>query len=266
LTVAGRLSTLRGSFEKESTVVIRTERVSIPLADGGTMGGYLARPEGTAVLPAVIVYMEIFGVNGHIREVTERVAGEGYVALAPDYFHRTGPGIELGYDDAGMAEGMRHLGQLDADQMIADAKGALAFLRARSDVRGDRIGAMGFCIGGHMTYLTACETDVAAAVSFYGGGIAAQRGPGGGASTVSRTPGIRGRLLCLFGAEDGMIPQDQVAAIESALASQGGSHEVVVYPGADHGFFCDQRATHHEEAAQDAWSRVKNLFAETLAS
>ncbi|MDH3687415.1 MAG: dienelactone hydrolase family protein [Myxococcales bacterium] len=246
-------------------MTIRTERVSIPLADGGAMGGYLARPEGEAPLPAVIVYMEIFGVNGHIRDVTERVAGEGYVAIAPDYFHRTGPGIELAYDDAGMAEGMTHLGQLDADQMIADANDTLRFLRARSDVRGDKIGAMGFCIGGHMTYLTACETDVVAAASFYGGGIAGPQGPGGGASTVSRTPQLGGRLLCLFGAEDTMIPQDQVAEIQAALDAQGGSHEVIVYPGADHGFFCDQRATYHEGAAKDAWSRVKTLFAAELA-
>ena len=72
---------------------IQTERVEIPAGDG-TMGGYVARPEGDARLPAVIVYMEIFGVNSHIREVVERVAGEGYVAIAPDYFHRTGPGVE----------------------------------------------------------------------------------------------------------------------------------------------------------------------------
>jgi carboxymethylenebutenolidase len=246
-------------------MTIHTERVSIPVAGGGSMGGYLVRPEGTEVLPAVIVYMEIFGVNGHIRDVTERVAGEGYVAVAPDYFHRTAPGLEVGYDDAGMAEGMKQLHQLRAEQMISDANDTLAFLRARSDVRGDRIGAMGFCIGGHMTYLTACETDVVAAASFYGGGIAAAEGLGGGPSSVSRTGKLRGRLLCLFGAEDALIPPDQVAAVRKALEANGGPHEVVVYPGADHGFFCDQRATYHEGAAQDAWGRVKALFAETLA-
>ena len=99
---------------------ITSEFIDIPTRSSA-MRGYLARPEGNEILPGVIVYMEIFGINSHIREVTERVAAEGFVALAPDYFHRTGPGIELGYDDAGMAEGMKHLGQLDADQMIADA-------------------------------------------------------------------------------------------------------------------------------------------------
>lgn len=243
-------------------MAIQTERVSIPV-DGATMGGYLARPEGDGPHPGVVVFMEIFGINSHIRDVVERVAREGYVALAPDFFHRSGPGVEYGYDDAGMAKGMALLGQLDADEMIADARAAVAHLRGRADASG-RVGAMGFCIGGHMTYLTACETDVDAAASFYGGGIAAPKGPGGKASTVSRTPKIRGRILCLFGAEDGMIPDDQVAAIRAALEGAGARHEVVVYPGADHGFFCDQRGTYHEKAAADAWERVKALFADEL--
>jgi carboxymethylenebutenolidase len=196
--------------------------------------------------------------------VTERVAREGYVALAPDYFHRTGPGVEYGYDDEGMAKGMELLNQLKADEMIADAQAALGFLRERPDVASDKIGCMGFCIGGHMTYLTACETDVAVAASFYGGGIAAPQGPGGGASTVSRTGGIRGRILCLFGAEDSLIPSEQVDAIRAALEKAGTRHEVVVYPGADHGFFCDQRASYQEAAASDAWTRVKRLFQEEL--
>lgn len=243
---------------------VTTQRVQIPLESGGKMGGYLARPEGDAVLPGVIVYMEIFGINSHIRDVTERVAAEGYVALAPDFFHRTGPGVEYGYDDEGMGKGMALLGQLDADEMIADAKAALAYLRGRADTTA-KTGAMGFCIGGHMTYLTACETDVAAAASFYGGGIAASQGMGGKPSTVSRTGKISGRILCLFGAEDGFIPSDQVEQIQSALSAGGIEHEVVVYPGADHGFFCDQRGTYQKEAAADAWERVKKLFRETLA-
>jgi carboxymethylenebutenolidase len=243
---------------------ITTERVEIPLEGGGTAGGYLARPADGESHPAVLVYMEIFGVNAHIRDVTERVAREGYVALAPDYFHRTGPGVEYDYDDDGMAKGMALLGQLKADEMISDARDAIAHLRGRADVRGDRIGAMGFCIGGHMTYLTACETDVSAAASFYGGGIAAPEGPGGAPATVTRSAGIRGRILCLFGEQDALIPSDQVDAIRAALKEADTDHDVVVYPGADHGFFCDRRATYQKEAADDAWERVKALFADKL--
>jgi len=242
---------------------IVTERVQIPLEGGGPMGGYLARPQGGGPHPSVIVFMEIFGINSHIRDVTERVAREGYVALAPDYFHRTGPGIELGYDDQGMARGMALLGKLVASEMVSDARAAVAYLRGRKDTT-DAVGAMGFCIGGHMTYLTAAETDVAAAASFYGGGIAAPKGPGGEPSSLGRTARIAGRILCLFGAKDGLIPQAQVDQIKQALAQAGTRHEVVVYPGCDHGFFCDQRATYDAQAAADAWRRVKALFAEEL--
>lgn len=241
---------------------IANERVVVPV-DGGSMKAYLARPASGGPHPAVIVWMEIFGVNSHIRDVTERVAREGYVAIAPNFFHRTAPDIEVGYDDAGMAAGIAQMGKLDADQMIADARAAVAYLRSRSDTT-KKVGAMGFCIGGHMTYLTAAETDVAAAASFYGGGIAAPQGPGGKPAPIHRTNQIRGRIVCLFGGQDAMIPASQVDAIRAALREHAVRHEIVVYPDADHGFFCDQRATHHAPSAQDAWERVKQLFAEEL--
>ena len=260
----GQLACPESIQEAGHAMSITKERVQIPLAGGGRMGGYLARPEGGAARPAVIVYMEIFGINSHIRDVAERVAGEGYVALAPDFFHRTGPGVEYGYDDAGFAGGMKLLGALDADEMIADARAAVAYLRGRSDTT-QKVGAMGYCIGGHMTYLTACETDVAAAASFYGGGIAAPQGMGGKPSTLSRTPKIRGKILCLFGEKDGFIPLDQVDADRGRAEAAGTRHEVIVYPGADHGFFCDQRATYQKAAAEDAWRRLKALFREELA-
>jgi carboxymethylenebutenolidase len=243
-----------------------TERIEIPLAGGGTMGGYLARPTAGGPHPAVLVFMEIFGINPHIRDVTERVAREGYVALAPDTFHRTGPGVELGYDDDGFAKGFALLNQLRSDEVIADARAAIGFLEGRADVRGDRIGCMGFCIGGHLAYLTACETGVKATASFYGGGIAAPEGLGGGASTLSRTAKIGGKILCLFGGKDEYIPADQVEAIRGELAKSGVRHDTVVYPDAQHGFFCDQRDSYHEASARDAWARVKALFAEELAA
>ena len=245
-------------------MTVKGEQVQIATSGGETMGAYLALPEGGGPAPAVLVFMEIFGVNAHIQDVTRRVAAEGYVALAPDYFHRTGPGIQLEYNDEGMAAGMGHLGQLTADQMISDARDSVAYLRSRKDVVGDRIGAMGFCIGGHMTYLTACETDIAAAASYYGGGIAGPQGPGGAASTVSRTGKISGEIQCYFGADDAMIPADQISTIRSALEDAGTAHEVHVYEGADHGFHCDERGTYFAPAAKDAWAKTFLLFDRTL--
>jgi carboxymethylenebutenolidase len=245
---------------------IITESVEIPLQGGERMAGYLVRPTGGEARPAVLVFMEIFGINAHIRDVVERVAREGYVALAPDYFHRTGPGVEYEYTAAGMEAGMKLLGALKADEMIADANSAIAWLNQRSDVTSGRIGAMGFCIGGHMTYLSACETGVCCAASFYGGSIAAAAGPGGGESTIGRSGKIKGKILCLFGEKDDYIPLDEVDAIRSALENSEIEHEIAVYPGADHGFFCDRRDSFQEDAARDAWERVKVLFASELAA
>ena len=242
---------------------ITVERVSIPVGNS-RMPGYLAGPTKAGRYPAVIVWMEIFGVNSHIRDVAGRLAQEGYIALAPNFFHRTAPNIEVGYDEKGLAAGIQEMGALRADQMIADAQAAVAFLRQRPEVRGDRIGCMGFCIGGHMAYLTAAETDVVAAASFYGGGITAPEGPGGQPSPIQRTHKIRGRMLCLFGGKDAMIPSAQVEQIRAALREHGVKHEIVVYPDADHGFFCDQRDTYHEASAKDAWEQVKQLLADEL--
>ena len=244
---------------------ITTERVHINI-DAQTMGGYMVRPADTTPRPAVLVFMEIFGVNSHIQDVTERIAKEGYVALAPDFFHRTGPGVEYGYDETGMEEGIKLLNQLNADEMAADALAAVSFLKRKNFVIGNKIGAMGFCVGGHMTYLAACETDVVVAASFYGGGIAGAQGFGGQPSTVGRTGQIEGRMLCLFGGKDAHIPMTDVDTIRAALESNAIRHEVVVYPDADHGFFCNQRGSYHEAAATDAWDRVKKLFAEALGA
>ncbi len=242
---------------------ITTERVSIGL-DGKTMSAYLARPKDETPRPAVIVYMEIFGVNSHIRDVADRVAREGYVALAPDFFHRTGPGVEYGYDEAGMNSGIKLLMQLKASEIIADARAAQSFLKRKNFVKGDKLGAMGFCVGGHVTYLTACETDIKAAASFYGGGIAGDKGFGGEPSTIGRTKGITGKIICLYGAKDAHIPMNQVDAVRAELEKQKIRNEVVVYQNADHGFFCDQRASYDKVSADDAWAKVKKLFAEEL--
>ncbi len=243
-------------------MTLTTEHISIPVGND-SMPAYIARPKGTEALPAVIVWMEIFGVNPHIRDVTERIAKEGYVACAPNFFHRVAPDLELGYDEAGMNEGIEHMMKLTADNMIADQRAAIAALRGRPDVTG-KIGVTGFCIGGHMTYLTACENDIDAAVSFYGGGISAPEGPGGAASTISRTAKINCPILCLYGALDAHIPPDQTSAVEAALKAAGRDAEVVIYPDADHGFFCNERASYNAGAAADAWQRLTQLFAAKL--
>lgn len=240
-----------------------SERITVSV-DGASMGAYVAKPKDEGKWPGVLLFMEIFGINEHIRSVADRVAAEGYVLMAPDLFHRTAPGIELGYDETGLQKGIGLMGQVKASEVIADVRAALAALQDRSDVGGKGVGAMGFCFGGHVAYLAACELPIAATASFYGGGIA-QSAPGNeGPATVDRTGKIEGRVLGLFGDQDTYISADDVAKIRKALEKNDVDHEVVVYPGVGHGFFCDARGDYDEKSAEDAWKRVKALFSEKL--
>jgi len=242
---------------------LRSHKVQIKVAGANDMPAYIAIPEGAGPFPSVLVFEEIFGVNSHIRDVTDRVAQEGYVAISFDYHHRAWPpGTELGYDDAGMKRGMEVIPKLSADGLRADIDATLAFLKNEKAARTDKLGAIGFCIGGHMAYYAAEHWPISATASFYGGGIATF-GPSG-EPTVKQTSRIKGKILCLFGKQDTMIPQDQVATIRAALEQARVRHEIVVYDDATHGFFCDQRGSYNPNAAADAWGRVKRLFAEEL--
>lgn len=233
------------------------------------MAAYVARPEGEGPWPGVIVLMEIFGVNRHIRSVTDRIASQGYVTVAPNYYHRTTEYLELGYTDEAMAEGREHKDLTTAENLMADVRACLDYLKSRPDVappdesRKHRFGCVGFCFGGHVAYLAAMLPEVRATASFYGGGIATMT-PGGGPPTVSRTGEISGEIIALFGDEDPLVPLSDVETIKTALAENGVNHEVVVYPGTGHGFFCDARESYHPEAAADAWDRVTDLFARNL--
>ncbi len=233
---------------------MHTATVTIVTADG-PMDAFLAHP-GSSVIPApaVVVIQEAFGVNGHIRDVCRRFAREGFVALAPELFHRRGRGLTFGY---GEWEKVRPVfASLTNDELAADVRDAVSYLKSLPDVIAERVNVVGFCVGGFVTFLAACRVDVHAAVSFYGGGIAEAR-PGLQMEPVlDEAENLRGPTLCLFGSEDPSIPAAQVQAIRDRLAATGGAHEVVVYPGASHAFFCDERASYKPDAAADAWART----------
>lgn len=231
---------------------VRTESIEIETSDG-RMGGHLARPaEGEGPFPAVVVVMEAFGLNRHIKGVAERIAAEGYVALAPDVYYRE-PDRVADYGD--LPKALALMGKLRDEDVLSDMRAALDALRSRADVRADAIGMTGFCMGGRITFLCATALPLQAAVCFYGGGI-------GG--LLGRAEGISCPIVLLFGERDGFIPLSEVEAIRSRLAELGKEAEVVVYPGADHGFFCDERPSYHEEAARDAWRRLTEHFAKHL--
>ena len=244
---------------------MKTEELKLKVG-GSDMTTFLALPDGQGAHAPVIVFEEIFGINKFIREICERLAKEGYVAIAPDVHHRAwASGTVIPYGEDGMKKGMAVIPKLTTDGITADVNATLAYLKTRTEVRHDKLGAMGFCIGGHMAYFAAATQPVNATASFYGGGIAVFS-PGGGAPTVTRTKDIKGRIICFFGANDPMIPKAQVETIKKALDDNKIKHEVVTYDDASHAFMCDapERHSYNEKAAKDAWERVKKLFKEEL--
>ena len=227
---------------------IRTDTDSLPTADG-LMPAYVCRPATGGPYPAVIVVMEAFGLNAHIKAVAERVAREGYVTIAPDFFYRFGSPIVL-YEDVSRAIG--YIQRLDDAALMAEMGVVIQHLRSLAEVRGDRIGITGFCVGGRIAFLTACRHPAAVkvAIAFYGGGIAADTPT----APLHDAPRIQCPVLCLFGEADRMIPMDQVRRLEDTLKRLKKTFEVKVYAGAGHGFFCDDRPSFHPDAAAAAWN------------
>lgn len=218
------------------------------------MPAYLARPAGAGPWPAVLVIQEAFGLNAHVKDVARRVADEGYVTLAPDLFYRGGKGRTAGYDE--LPKALELMGALKDDEIVADVGSAIAYLERQPNVRAHRIGITGFCMGGRVSYLAACALPdkITAAVPYYGGGI-----------PVERTTTLRAPVLAFFGEDDPFIPLDAVERLRAEAKRLGKRVEIVVYPKAPHGFFCNERDSYRPEAAADAWQRTKAFLKSHLA-
>lgn len=244
------------------TFAIKTDRVRVNNGDLA-IDAYLATPQSEGIFPAVVVIQEIFGVNEHIRDVTERIAKQGYVAIAPAIYQRQAPGFETGYTAEDVEIGRVYKNRTKASELLGDIQAAIDYLYSLPQVKRTGVGCIGFCFGGHVAYLAATLADIKATASFYGAGITTWS-PGDGEPTIARTPDIKGTIYAFFGREDASIPAEQVEQIEAALQKYNISHRVFRYAGADHGFFCDRRASYNQEAAQDSWQQVLELYSTTL--
>lgn len=228
-----------------------TDRVTLSVADGSTMNAYVARPSGGAQAPGILVFQEAFGVNAHMRDVTDRFAALGFVAIAPELFHRTAPGFEGSDKDF---EAVRpHMAALSVDSLGADIDAAYGWLTSQSGVDTARIAAVGFCMGGRVTYLANARAKLAAASSFYGGGIAPDLLP--------LAEKQHGPILMFWGGLDSHIGPDQYRAVADALTAAKKTHEQVVFGQADHAFFNDTRQSYNAIASRQAWALLKEFFA-----
>ena len=225
--------------------------VDLTSADGFVVPAWVARPEG-APRGAVVVLQEIFGVNSHIRAVADRLAASGYLAVAPATFARVRAGVELGYEAQDMQDGMAlkaAVEALPAPGVMPDIQAAIDYAAAQS---GCKVGVVGFCWGGLLTWRAACTLGgLAAAVPYYGGGMTSP-------AETARQPPVP--VLAHFGERDHWIPLEGVQAFGRAHPQV----QVHVY-AADHGFHCDHRGSYDEAAALTAWDRTLAFFGQHLA-
>ena len=218
--------------------------ISLQCQDGFTLSAYEAQPQGDC-RGAVVVIQEVFGINSHIRSVTDGYAADGYYAIAPAIFDRIEPGVELGYEGADMERGIDlAFNKLQMPQTLADLQVAIDHAAGFG-----KVGVVGYCFGGLLTWLSACNLNgVSAASSYYGGGVPDQ------ADMKSQCP-----TILHFGEQDAHIPIDSV---KQFMAKQP-DLPIYIY-AADHGFNCDHRASFHAESAALARQRTLELFAEQL--
>ena len=217
--------------------------VDLTISDGTTMAAYVARPNNTGRHPGIIVLQEAFGVNAYIRDVADRFAKEGFTAIAPELFHRTAPGFEGSYADFPAVQ--PHTSKLTNDGLECDIRATYDWLTTDDRTVAGRIFSVGFCMGGRVSYLANSVVPLAAAVSFYGAGIA----PG----LLDRAGNLHGPMLFFWGGLDKHILPEHTRAVEDALRGAGKEFGNVTFSYADHGFFCDQRPAYNEKAAKQAW-------------
>lgn len=226
--------------------------VTVRAKDGGHFSAYLATPAGKG--PGIVVIQEIFGVNPWIRQVADRCAAAGYVAMAPDLFWRIAPGIELTDKGEDFQKALGLMQKLDQDRAVADIAATIDALRANPACTG-KVGAVGYCLGGRLAYMTATRTNIDASVGYYGVMIDALLGEAGN---------IKKPLMLHIAEKDGFVPPPVQARMREGL--KGNRHVTLeTYPNQDHAFARDGGEHFDQAAATLANDRTAAFFKQHLA-
>jgi len=221
---------------------------------------HLARPASGGPYPGLVVVMEAFGLNDNIRNLTDRFAAEGFVAIPPNLYFRQ-PKNVVGYDN--LPGAIKLMGSLNDDQVVGDQTAAINYLKNLKEVN-PRFGTTGFCMGGRVAFLTAVRnSDVNATAPFYGGGMT-RAGQPGGKAPIDDAANLKGPVLAFFGGKDAFIPMAEVDKFRDALNQGGKPAEIVLYADADHGFMCDDRPSYHAAHAKEAFAKTVAFFKKNL--
>ena len=245
-------------------MIVTTEYVDIP-AGGSPMRMFVAAPQSPRTYPGILCYSDIFQLTGPMVRAVTRLAGYGFVAAAPEIYHRIEPpGSVIEFDDDGRTRGLNDATKTPVAHFDESRRAALDYLAVHPKVAKGKLGAMGFCIGGHLSFRAALEPDVLATVCYYGTGIHDGRlGQDKDAGSLQRANEIRGRLLMVFGTEDPHVPVEGRAKIDEALRAAGVNFETKLYP-CEHAFMRDEGPRFDPEATDQAFADMIALFREVF--
>lgn len=227
--------------------------ITITAADGGQFDAYMCKPaQGSG--PGLVLLQEIFGINPYLRDMAQNFADEGYVVLVPDLFWRMQPGIVLDYHEVDFAQAFDYYQRFDVDQGIKDIADTIAALRAMPECSTGKVGALGYCLGGNLAYLTAARTDVDCSISYYGVAIE---------QSLGEADNITCPMVLHFAAEDGFVPPEAVEQIVGVLGERD-EIEIYNYPGVDHAFATPGRDSYHKPSTLMAYTRSIALLRKVL--
>ncbi|WP_046243387.1 dienelactone hydrolase family protein [Hymenobacter terrenus] len=230
--------------------------VILSVADGTEMRAYTAFPSSTGPVAGIILLQEAFGVNHHIRSVADRLAQAGYAVVAPELFHRTAePGLEIPYSD--FASAKPHFNAINSEGLTADLQAAHNWLTTQPLVVAEKIGSIGFCLGGRVSFFANAVLPLAAAVSYYGGGTHQLK---------DRAKDLHAPHLFFWGGLDAHISKEDITQVTDAVSAAGKPFINTVISYADHGFNCDERPSYNAEAAAEAWALTLAFFKEKLGA
>jgi carboxymethylenebutenolidase len=245
-------------------MLITTQYVDIP-ADGNPMRTFVAAPKQEGKYPGILFYSDIFQLTGPMIRATMRFAGYGFVVAAPEIYHRVEPaGTVIPFDDEGKTRGSAGAAQTLVAEFDADCRTMLDYLDRHPSVQKGKLGAGGFCIGGHLAFRAALQPEVLATVSFYGTGIHnGKLGKDDDAGSLERASEIRGELLMVFGTLDPHVPEDGRAKIKSGLDRAGTRYSLRLYP-AEHCFMRDEGPRYDPEVTDRAWGEMIQFLRRTI--
>jgi carboxymethylenebutenolidase len=241
-------------------MVITTEYVDIP-SGGAPMRMFVAAPKAPGKYPGILCYSDIFQLTGTMQRSVSRLAGYGFVAAAPEIYHRIEHlGTAIPFDDAGRTRGMDDAAKTPVAHFDEDRRAALAYLAGHAKVAPGQLGAMGFCIGGHLAFRAALDPAVRATVCFYGTGIHdGKLGQDADAGSLARAGEIQGKLLMIWGSKDPHVPEAGPLEIDRRLCAANIDYSTQLYP-AEHAFMRDEGPRYDPEATDQAFAAMIALY------